>query len=577
MLDISFYEKDELPSDGIISDKEEQERDTERVSGKRRRTASRMNRFDFDELGNKEQELLQKALKNSRRETKRVEVEIPMAPTFHPTVEEFRDPLTYILSIRESAEKFGICKIVPPPEWDPPLELDLNDTKTKLETKLQEINTLQEGKGFPEGKSYALKDYREMAENFEKNWAKSYYNGKKPTMKEIMKDYWDMVETGEHHHDMGGKRKDNVSVEYANDIDTTKYLSGFPRPLSISSSSNARDHSHSGVEPIDSKDMFTPNYYKRTAWNINNMPKAQGSLLKHLDTPINGINVPWLYCGMQFATFCWHNEDNYMYSVNYCHMSSSYGKQWYGIPGAEATKFERLSKDWLFESFNEAPDLLHHMTTQISPYFLSRNNVPVYQVLQEAKTFVITFPKAFHGGFSYGFNIGEAVNFATADWLAKGSEAELRYRHFGRPAVFSHVRLLFTLVVHINDIDFAYRLPLLKQIEQVCDEELRYRPIYRDAGITMGFDLPSNEFSSINEDRISYDEMRTCEICKCVCVFSAVACKCSQSKVSCLRHQLDHMCKCPKDQKYTMSWASDKELIDMRSKVRASIRVLEQG
>jgi histone demethylase JARID1 len=46
--------------------------------------------------------------------------------------------------------------------------------------------------------------------------------------------------------------------------------------------------------------------------------------------------------------------------------------------------------------------------------------VPVYKTVQEAKTFIITFPKAFHAGFSYGFNCGEAVNFATLDWLTAG-------------------------------------------------------------------------------------------------------------------------------------------------------------
>lgn len=34
---------------------------------------------------------------------------------------------------------------------------------------------------------------------------------------------------------------------------------------------------------------------------------------------------------------------------------------------------------------------------------------------QHPGQFVVTFPKAYHGGFSYGFNCGEAVNFAVRD------------------------------------------------------------------------------------------------------------------------------------------------------------------
>ncbi|ESO86517.1 hypothetical protein LOTGIDRAFT_235330 [Lottia gigantea] len=40
-------------------------------------------------------------------------------PVYHPTDQEFRDPLTYIESIRSAAEPFGMCKIVPPPSWKP--------------------------------------------------------------------------------------------------------------------------------------------------------------------------------------------------------------------------------------------------------------------------------------------------------------------------------------------------------------------------------------------------------------------------------------------------------------------------
>lgn len=47
------------------------------------------------------------------------EFEVPEeAPVFVPNEQEFKNPLTYINKIRPIAEKYGICKIKPPPVSD---------------------------------------------------------------------------------------------------------------------------------------------------------------------------------------------------------------------------------------------------------------------------------------------------------------------------------------------------------------------------------------------------------------------------------------------------------------------------
>lgn len=46
------------------------------------------------------------------------------APTYRPTEEEWKDPLEYVRKISEEAQKYGLCKIIPPDSWNPDFAID---------------------------------------------------------------------------------------------------------------------------------------------------------------------------------------------------------------------------------------------------------------------------------------------------------------------------------------------------------------------------------------------------------------------------------------------------------------------
>ena len=179
------------------------------------------------------------------------------------------------------------------------------------------------------------------------------------------------------------------------------------------------------------------------------------------------MNTPWLYLGMLFGTFPWHNEDNYFESINYHHAGAP--KQWYGVPGGAAAEFEDVVRRFYKQRLLEVPDLLHRINLQLSPMKLAALQVPVYRVCQRPGDFVVTrgrgagsglwgadgpfcrYPQAFHGGFSYGFNCGEAVNFALPHWIEHARIAKERYRRVPRMAVLAHDRLMFTLAPRADE------------------------------------------------------------------------------------------------------------------------------
>ena len=78
-------------------------------------------------------------------------------------------------------------------------------------------------------------------------------------------------------------------------------------------------------------------------YNLNNFPNAYNSLMQFPRRhDISGINIPWLYIGMRYSTFCWHYEDLMLFSINYSHWGQP--KQWYSVAESNREKFEKAVK-----------------------------------------------------------------------------------------------------------------------------------------------------------------------------------------------------------------------------------------
>ena len=58
-------------------------------------------------------------------------------------------------------------------------------------------------------------------------------------------------------------------------------------------------------------------------------------------------------------------------------VSSGEPKTWYGVPPTGAEGLERVMKERAPELFSQSADLLHHITTMISPAVLREHGVPV--------------------------------------------------------------------------------------------------------------------------------------------------------------------------------------------------------
>ena len=75
------------------------------------------------------------------------QLQLPEAPVFHPTEQEFADPLRYIAGIRAQAEPYGLCRVVPPAGWAPPFAID--SQVLHFRSLVQQVHELQESERDP--------------------------------------------------------------------------------------------------------------------------------------------------------------------------------------------------------------------------------------------------------------------------------------------------------------------------------------------------------------------------------------------------------------------------------------------
>jgi hypothetical protein len=179
--------------------------------------------------------------------------------------------------------------------------------------------------------------------------------------------------------------------------------------------------------------------YGAHPWSLQQLAEHERGLLRFVEYAIPGVNTPMLYFGMLFSMFCWHVEDQYMYSTSYLHEGAP--KTWYGVSPRYAERFERTFSRAFASKVDVDPELFVKKASMVPPWQLLDAGVPVCRAVQQAGQFVVTLPQGYHAGFSHGFNTAEAVNFVLIDWL---SYARLRSQpvrhasaHHGRPPPLS--------------------------------------------------------------------------------------------------------------------------------------------
>ncbi|KAJ0461868.1 putative transcription factor & chromatin remodeling JUMONJI family [Helianthus annuus] len=435
--------------------------------------------------------------------------QITECPVYHPSVEEFEDPLRYFQQIAPEASKYGICKIVPPLIPTAPTGVVIKKEKPgfRFTPKVQPLRfskwTLNDKNSFLiSSKSYTLRDFEVMANRVSAN--KYCLSGCLPSAY-MEREFWLEMTRGK-----------KGTVEYGVNVDGSAF------------SSSSDDH------------------LANSKWNLKKLPRLPRSALRFFENDIPGVTDPMLYIGMLFSMFAWHVEDHYLYSINYHHCGAP--KTWYGVPGSAADEFEKVIQNHVYtreilstNGSEGAFEMLAEKTTMFSPKILLQNHVPVYKLVQLPGEFVGTFPRAYHAGFSHGFNCGEAVNFAARDWFPFGGSANERYAFLQKKPIIPYEEILCKEAMLLSSKN--------PKKDYTCDPDADFNRFVKGpfASLIHKYDDAISYLKSLDRSLSILSNLKesvSCSICKRDCYVAHVNCNCRVDPI-CVFHDKElSNCSC---------------------------------
>lgn len=340
------------------------------------------------------------AISESDSRLLRADPEIETVPAFNPTEAEFADPAAYLESIAALVDEKGMALINPPASWTAARVHEKADPNQYFYSKVQKIAHSQRDHLGDPGFTVDRENRYNLAEwkSFADAWKEAKFPDAAASPSDMMlmeQEFWTAM-----------TKDEKLQTRYCSDVE--------------------------GM------------LVERSPWSATEIAKLNGTALSVIEHDIEGVTSPYLYIGMCGSFFCWHTEDNDLYSINYLHEGSN--KTWYAIPPQYQAQMDAQFQTEFPKHFAEFPDMCYRKCFMMHPTSLREAGIPVYRHIQQPGQIAITVPKGYHAGFSHGFTLAESSNFGLKDWIPMGALAAEKYRWGNWETLIEMDELLWDLV-----------------------------------------------------------------------------------------------------------------------------------
>jgi len=218
-------------------------------------------------------------------------------------------------------------------------------------------------------------------------------------------------------------------------------------------------------------------------------------------------------------------------------MHKGAAKTWYIIPPKYKEDFDKVIKDKYQKLFEKNPGLLYNITLIISPLELLERGVPIFRTEQKPREYIITFPKAYHAGFSHGYNVSEAVNIATPEWIPFAENAVQVYSKEGflRKTTFPFEWIIVENAIYRDDMDLTNEAK-----EHIVDQLIKIKNIEMKSRWNVLNNSHKITLKELDCKKMRYDAY-CCSQCRNYCYLSFLTCTRCEKK-SCIIHS--SCCSC---------------------------------